>query len=369
MASLFTRQPYKAIWTSYTILYCLVRIPFILLYYTLKVSRPHQAWTYRQALGREILRIWFVYASTVEFQFPLSLDPGYEKEDFVTICPAPDRTYYRIPGNRKSDVLPEVIGGTWFPRLYHPSHDQEKRVILHFHGGAYVLGGTRRSECGFAASNLIRSTSAMIFFPQYRLATASNSSFPAAFQDALTSYAYLLDLGISPQRIIISGDSAGGHLAVTLLRHLSMGEPVLPEPAALLLWSPWLNLAADSKEIDRNRNSATDFVPAGLVRWAVRAFAPAGMDLSHPYITPLHHPFSTRVPIWIQVGGAEVLRDEGMAFVRNMRSMTSNRVGVYEVSSAPHDIFLAGNILGFEREALDAADRAQQYLKGILPKV
>lgn len=212
MASLVTRQPYKAMWTIFTIVYCLVRIPFILVYYIPKVSRPHQAWTYRQALGTKILRMWFAYASTVEFHFPLSLDSGYEKEDFVTISPAPDQTYDRIPDIRQSDVLPKVIGGTWFPRLYHSSHDQEKRVILHFHGGAYVLGGTRRSECGFAASILIRSTSAMVFFPQYRLATASNSSFPAAFQDALTSYAYLLDLGISPQRIVISGDSAGGTL-------------------------------------------------------------------------------------------------------------------------------------------------------------
>ena len=365
MPSPFTRQPYKAIWTIWTILYCLVRIPIIALYYIPKTSRPHQSWTCRQALGREMLDLWFAYASTVEFRLSLHLDPGSEKEDFVNIRPAARKIYRNIPGAVESSIQPEVIGGTWFPRLYHPSDDKEKRVVLHFHGGAYVLGGTRRSECGFAARILIKSTSAMVFFPQYRLATAPNGRFPAAFQDALTSYAYLLNLGIPPSRIVVSGDSAGGHLVVTLLRYLAQSEHLLPDPFAVLLWSPWLNLAADAKEFDRRPNNKTDYVTSRLVSWAVRAFTPPGIDLSHPYLSPLHHPFFTKTPIWVQVGGKELLYDEVMAFVRNMTAIRHNIIRVHKVPFAPHDILLAGNILGFEEEVSDAADRAQRYLDGI----
>ena len=361
-----TRQPYKAIWTIWTILYCLVRIPIITLYYIPKASRPHQSWTYRQALGRELLDLWFAYASTVEFRLSLHLDPGPEKDDFVNIKPAARKIYPNtISGAGESGIQPEVIGGTWFPRLYHPSDDKEKRVILHFHGGTYVLVGTRRSECGFAARTLIKSTSAMVFFPQYRLATAPNGRFPAAFQDALTSYTYLLDLGIPPSRIVVSGDSAGGHLAVTLLRYLAQSDQVLPDPFAVLLWSPWLNLAADAKEFDRGPNRKTDYVSSRLMKWAVRVFAPAGMDLSHPYLSPLHHPFLTRTPIWIQVGGKEIFYEEVMAFVRNMRTIRHNRIRMHEVPFAPHDILLAGNILGFEEDVSDAAERAQRYLDEI----
>ena len=60
--------------------------------------------------------------------------------------------------------------------------------------------------------------------PQYRLSSNSHGEFPAALQDAITSYSSLLNMGISPQRIIVSGDSAGGHLAISLLRYLVEGK-------------------------------------------------------------------------------------------------------------------------------------------------
>ncbi len=365
--SIYSRQPYKAIWTAIIVLSLLIRIPFIALYFIPTASRPHREWTYRQAIGRQLLRIFLVYASTVELKFPLSLDPGSEKERFVRISPAASEFYQRIPGDSKPAIQPIVIGATWFPKLYNPTNDNVKNIILHFHGGGYVLGGSRDTNCNYSANNLINATSAMVLFLQYRLASSPGGEFPAAFQDAVTAYTYLLhDLGIAPSRITISGDSVGAHLAVTLLRYISQTGSLLPAPRAALLWSPWFDLSIDPvKDFDQHRNQRTDYIPSLFPGWAVRAFVPAGMSLTDPYISPLHHPFRSKTPVWIQVGGAEVLRDQGTAFAQGMDGVGNDRVEVYEVARAPHDIFLAGNIMGFGKEAADAVGVAQRFLESL----
>ncbi|KAL9598531.1 MAG: hypothetical protein Q9219_004433 [cf. Caloplaca sp. 3 TL-2023] len=191
-----------------------------------------------------------------------------------------------------------------------------------------------------------------------------NARFPAAFQDALTAYAYLIDIGVRSSDIVLSGDSAGGHLVVMLLRYFSDNPgPLLGEPRAALLWSPWLNLDVNPDEIDRSRNGATDFVLGIFVRWAVEAFVPPGMDLMERYLSALYHSFSTATRIWIQVGEQGVLHQETMLFANRMAEMESNRVEILEAPCAPHDIFLAGGIIGVEREIEDATKHAARFLK------
>ena len=162
--SIYSRQPYKAFWTAITVISLFIRIPFNALYFIPTAARPHREWTYHQALGRQILKIFFVYASTIEFKFPLFLDPGSEKERFVRISPAAPEFYQHIPGDSKPAIQPTVIGATWFPKLYNPTNDNGKNIILHFHGGAYVLCGSRDTTCNFSANNLINATSAMVLF-------------------------------------------------------------------------------------------------------------------------------------------------------------------------------------------------------------
>ena len=361
----FTRQQFKTAWTIATILYCCIQIPLHMLLIIRPSSRAHPRWTYRQALGREILKIWFTYASTIEYRFPLSLDAGSEKERFVKVHPETPELYRGTPDIPNCEIRPTTIGGVWYPQLFNANHHKDMQIILHFHGGAYVLGSPRQSECGFAAKILYKATSALIFFPQYRLASTQNGGFPAALQDAISSYAYLLNLGILPSRITISGDSAGGHLAVSLLRYIVENRALLPRPLAALLWSPWLDLASDPTAIDLNINARFDFVISRLVAWAIRVFAPRTIDLEHPYLSPLRHPFETQTAIWIQVGGLEVLNGDTIAFFKSMRRIAGNNIELYEVPYAPHDIFLAGNFLGFEREVTDAARFAQRFLNEV----
>lgn len=343
-------------------LYSCARILVSILLNITPSFRAYPGWSYRQALGVEVLKTWFTLASSIEYQFPLSLEAGFEKERFVRIPPQAPELYRDIPDVPNCDIMPKTIGGVWYPRLFKANQDEDRRVILHFHGGAYVLGSPRQSECGFAANTLYKATSALLFFPQYRLASTEGGAFPAALQDAITSYGYLLALGLSPCRITVSGDSAGGHLAVSLLRYISNSMALLPSPCATLLWSPWLDLASEHKAIDLSTKAQVDFVTTTLVRWAIRVFAPPTMDLSHPYLSPLRHPFGTQTAIWIQIGKFEVLYGDIVAFYRSMKSVSLSSVELHEIPFAPHDILLGGNILGFETEASIAAEHANGFL-------
>lgn len=205
--------------------------------------------------------------------------------------------------------------------------------------------------------------SAMILCPQYRLASNPDGRFPAALQDALTSYHYLLDLGIPASQIILSGDSAGAHLAISLLRYLVSTEAPLPPPSAALLWSPWTNLAATAQDMDRHRNSKSDYLTSVWLEWGKRCFVPSTLQISHPYISPLSHPFASETPIWIQVGQAEILYDQGVQFTKNMGAISSNRIGLHEIPRALHDMFAAGGSLGFERESTEALAAARRFLQ------
>ncbi|KAL8998609.1 MAG: hypothetical protein Q9169_002360 [Polycauliona sp. 2 TL-2023] len=258
-------------WTVSTIAINLIRLPLLAIYYLPQKTRPHPKWTYHQAIGVEILRIWFKYASTVRFRFPLSLDPGTEGDRFVVMQPSTNDDFYDVLSKiSDTDIKPEPVGGTWYPSLYNACDDAGKRVVLHFHGGGYVLGGTRDSECRSAALKSCRNLNALAFFARYRLASSQKGRFPAALQDALTAYAYLIGLGVRNKDIVLSGDSAGGHLVIMQLRCSSENPGLFDgEPRAAMLWSPWLNLAVKPEELDCNRNSTADFVLGVFVKWAV----------------------------------------------------------------------------------------------------
>jgi monoterpene epsilon-lactone hydrolase len=118
-----------------------------------------------------------------------------------------------------------------------------RNVLLYLHGGAYCLGSprTHRSVTG----RLAQLTGATVWVPDYRL--APEHPYPAPLQDALAAYRALLDHGVAPQRIALGGDSAGGHLALSLL--LALREAGLPQPAAAVLLSPWTDAALDGPSV------------------------------------------------------------------------------------------------------------------------
>ena len=363
MKSIYARQPGKAVWTTFFILSAPLRLAFLLVYYIPKALRQHSQWTYHQAFGVTLLKIWFDYASAVEFRTTSSLEPGAERERFVVMKPATSDLYRGIL--QDPEIKPATIGGMWYPKLYDSTEDKAKTVVLHFHGGAYVLGGCRPKEGGWGPEVLAKSISGLVFCPQYRLASNPDGRFPAALQDAVTSYQYLLEHGIPASQIVLSGDSAGGNLVVVMLRYLVDHKGVLPDPLAALLWSPWLDVAADPHSVDRHRNTKSDYLTSPLVKWAQRSYVPSFMEANHPYITPLNNEFSTNVAMFMQCGTAEALYDEQRSFMKNMRDIPGNKIEFLEIANAPHNTFLGGAILGFAKEARDAADAARKFLEGL----
>jgi acetyl esterase/lipase len=354
------RQPGKVLWSLIVILHLTVVFLFSCVYYIPKSARPNKNWSYRNALTNKLIKIALQHITYMKLLLPLSMKPEAEKDRFVEIKPGHD--IYK--GDLAGPITPCKIGGTWYPVKLGRGKELRKTVALHFHGGSFIFGSGRQSECADAAALLTNHVVDYALFVQYRLAGDPDCSFPAAIQDAVTSYQYLLDLGIPASNIIISGDSAGGNIAVTLLRYMAEEKNLLPNPGGCTLWSPSIDLATQNPSgIDLHRNYNTDYLSGFTLQWGIELYVPKSMDVTGPWFSPLRHTFATEVPIWMMTGTAEVLTDTIVDFAGRMRNVEGNKIGLHEVKDAPHDIFLVGDRMGWGKEAKIAAIAAIKFLR------
>lgn len=250
-------------------------------------------------------------------------------------------------------------------RRYHTANR-----LSHYHGGAYVIGDGRDADTGSLAKTLLKHAKVThVFTPNYRLSVVPEGRFPAAFQDAVTSYYYLIKtLNIPANRVTVSGDSAGANLCLALQRYIAeYGEEVkLPYPAAAWLWSPWVDIdaARDANSLTTNKNFGTDYLSSNFTTWGARSFAPLGkgFNTQDPYVSPLGSPFKTKTPQWIHTGDAEVLITDDVKLFEEFNSV-GNKVELEISKGAPHDILLIGHLLGFAEEASRVAEKAGQFLR------
>ncbi|KAH7397295.1 Alpha/Beta hydrolase protein [Pyrenochaeta sp. MPI-SDFR-AT-0127] len=367
-------QPVKGLYLAAALGFELARLPVFLVKYLVRYGRQHPEWTFRQAICMRVLFSAVQHVARVQVATPLPLAPGAEKERFVTIEPADDNLYTG-PLKSNPDVHPVKIGATWFPAPLSTASDRSNiTVILHIHGGAFVIGDGRTAASGYMANKFLRhSTATHVLCPQYRLSTlpASTESnpFPAALQDSLTSYLYLVnELAIAPKDIILSGDSAGGNLAISLLRYLAEHglDLGLPNPSATLLWSPWIDPADTSASfVYDNDHYTTDFLSPPFTHWGTHAYAglPGPQSLNQPYISHKNRTFKTQVPLWVNTGGREVLYYDDTEWYEKMKSQ-GNDVTLDVEKHVPHDILAIGSVVGFDQEATNCAKRAGEWLRG-----
>jgi len=186
------------------------------------------------------------------------------------------------------------------------ARDTAARVILYLHGGAFAYG-SRRSH-GELVAELALAAQARVLFPHYRL--APEHPFPAALDDAAAAYRSLLAAGADPSSIVIAGDSAGGNLALSLLLTLrDRGEPL---PAAAVLISPWVDLAARGGSLERHQ--PFDWAePWIFERWAKSYLG--STPASTPYASPALAPLHGLPPLLVVIGSAEMLYDQVVALV------------------------------------------------------
>jgi monoterpene epsilon-lactone hydrolase len=181
---------------------------------------------------------------------------------------------------------------------------ERPRAVLYLHGGGYTLGSprTHRSLAAFLA----RSTGAVVFSLDYRL--APEHPYPAALEDAVAAFRALVDeYGFPASRIAISGDSAGGGLAVAAARRLTdSGSP----PAALGLLSPW----TDPSSADGLRHR--DFVLNSAWGRQNAAAYRGTADPHDPGYAPMHGRLAGLPPMLIHCAVTEILQPQILRFAR-----------------------------------------------------
>jgi epsilon-lactone hydrolase len=180
-----------------------------------------------------------------------------------------------------------------------------EKAIFYTHGGGYVSGNCVDHRMHVA--KFVRDTGTGALLYDYRL--APEHSFPAAIEDTLIAYRWLLAQGVLPKNVIVVGESAGGGLCLASL--LAFRDEGLPLPAAGVALSPWLDIASTADSFKRNalRDIST------LNSWNVWGDYYAGAhDKTHPWMSPIHGDLRGLPPVRIVVGTDEVMLDDACRF-------------------------------------------------------
>ena len=191
---------------------------------------------------------------------------------------------------------------------------RDDAVLLYVHGGAFVAGSTR-SHRGLVAELSAR-TGRSAFSLDYRL--APEHRFPAAADDVLRAYAWLLAHDIAPQNIVVAGDSAGGHLALGLGPRARRAG--LPMPAGIVAFSPVVDISmALCLEHERENGHSGLFAGADAGRAAMSAYT-RGTPADHPELTLTLDDLSAMPPVLIQASSAEMLATDAQHYADALES-------------------------------------------------
>ena len=188
-----------------------------------------------------------------------------------------------------------------FPAAWMLPEDQRRQgVILYLHGGGFTCGDLEYAK-GFGAALAVQ-CGMKVFCPGYRL--APEHRFPAALEDALEAYRYLLDKGYPAEHIALCGESAGGGLCYSLCLKLRQLE--LPMPGGIIALSPWTDLTASGASYEENRK-ADPSMTAQLLDFFASAYTD---DRTDPLVSPLFGELTGMPPSLIFVGGDEIMRSD-----------------------------------------------------------
>jgi epsilon-lactone hydrolase len=183
-------------------------------------------------------------------------------------------------------------------------NDLRDAALLYLHGGGYVIGSLDSHRHLAAEAGRAAGIAALAL--DYRL--APEHPFPAAVDDALAGYRFLLGRGISPGRVAIAGDSAGGGLVVAAM--LAIREAGLPQPGCGWCISPWVDMEAIGETMTSKAPADPTVQRAGLLDMAMMYLS--GADPRSPLAAPIYGNLSGLAPLMIQVGACETLLDDAL---------------------------------------------------------
>ena len=221
--------------------------------------------------------------------------------------------------------------------------ENTSRVVLYFHGGAYIAGSPRTHRPLTAA--LARDGGARVLALDYR--QAPEYGYPAWLEDAVAAYEHLLKTGERPNQIVLAGDSAGGNLVlITLLRLRELG---LPMPAGAICLSPWTDLTCTSKSF--RQNVACEAMLDAVAVAALGKHHIGERDPKDPLVSPAYANLEGLPPLMVHVGTGEILLDDARAIRR-----AANKAGVSmdykEWTDMPHVFPMFHRVLPEGRQAL-----------------
>lgn len=252
-------------------------------------------------------------------------------------------------GNSKEVAYHEFsikgIGAEWV-RVTRPRI--KKYVILHCHGGGYSTGSIHYART--LTSKLASTTGMDVLCFDYRL--APENPYPAAVEDAIKVWDELMLMGYGAEDVIVTGDSAGGNLALVLTLVLKREGRKLP--AGLFLMSPWTDLTSSGESFLMKENSDPVLNPE-YIRKMIQAYAP-DMKLKNSLISPLYGDFAGFPPVYIQVGENEILQSDSLR-LRDAMEKSGVRVTLDNYEGMWH-VFQMSPI----KTAKEAMDKAAEFI-------
>ena len=188
-----------------------------------------------------------------------------------------------------------VIADTVVFRLRHKKREPQ-RAVLFFHGGGYIEGPS--AGTWLLGARLVKGAAAEVWIPAYRLAPRQTAETTVTVAQAV--YEKLITVW-APGAVAVSGDSAGGGLALATVQAAAKSR--LPLPAMLGLFAPWVDLTMSDL---RKQAAADPMLDYGRLTQSAKAYA-GDLPLEDPRVSPLHGDFAGLPPVWIIVGDDDML--------------------------------------------------------------
>jgi monoterpene epsilon-lactone hydrolase len=231
----------------------------------------------------------------------------------------------------------------------------DSATILYLHGGAYSMGSAQ-THLGITGM-LSELCGLRILSVDYRL--APEAPYPAALQDAVNAYRWLLQQGVPAKSIVIGGDSAGGGLTFATLVELK--NRGIPLPAAVFALSPWVDLAITGETIETKADVDPMFTRPSMICMA-KIYADE-TDVRSPLISPLYADLSGLPPVLIHVGTSEMLLSDSLRMAKALK-----KAGVDCTIKEWEDLFHVFHSVVYIPEARMANEEIAAFVKKHIKK-
>jgi len=261
-----------------------------------------------QSFKSKIILGLLVHRNLFRFQLNNVFDPTPEGiKKLRALTEKGGKMFGKLPA--EVEVEPVTVGTMYAEWMKFPSNNGQK-AMLYFHGGMYVTGSPQSHRQHVYKFVKGSGVNALVF--DYRL--APEHPFPAALNDALAAYNYILESGFIPSNIVFAGDSAGAGLCLATLLAIKDKDIALPAGAAVL--SPWTDLMLTGKSYKANVNKCLS--PKGSAENASQFYA-GETDKRNPFVSPLYGDLKGLPPLHISAGGNEILLDDSIQFAKKAR--------------------------------------------------